>query len=227
MVFFFKIVQQIKVKQTIMKKILLTFVTAICVVAISSAASPLIKYAGEVNVGFATGGKLRYEDDVTMKSSLNRPFIETVHGVTITKYAFVGAGVGVQGYLGATDTDNPQDKWDTLAVPLFVNLKGMLPLKSLTPYISASLGGAVIPYSGQNMKLIYEGIGIKAKLTGGLYCDFGAGVKLFKNRLNVGIGLQHQQMGIKMIMTEGSYSESDDEDGYHGTSFYVKVGFCW
>lgn len=117
-----------------MKKTLLTFVAAICAVSISFAASPVIKYAGEVNVGYAAGGKMRYENTAT-KSSLHRPFVETIHGVTITKYAFVGAGVGLQGYFGAIDKDIPEEKWDTLTLPLFVNLKGMYPLKGVTPYI--------------------------------------------------------------------------------------------
>ena len=64
-----------------MKKILLTFVAAICAVSISFAASPVIKYAGEVNVGYAAGGKMRYENTAT-KSSLHRPFVETIHGVS-------------------------------------------------------------------------------------------------------------------------------------------------
>ena len=209
-----------------MKKTLLTFVAAICAVSISFAASPVIKYAGEVNVGYAAGGKMRYENTAT-KSSLHRPFVETIHGVTITKYAFVGAGVGLQGYFGAIDKDIPEQKWDTLTLPLFVNLKGMYPLKGVTPYISASFGGSVIPYSGQNVNATSEGIGIKAKLIGGFYCDCGAGVKLLNDKINVGIGMQHQQMGVKLVVSDGSYSESESEGGYHGTSFYVKVGFCW
>lgn len=211
-----------------MKKILLTFVAAICAVSISFAASPVIKYAGEVNVGYAAGGKMRYENTAT-KSSLHRPFVETIHGVTITKYAFVGAGVGLQGYFGAVDTDIPEEKWDTLTLPLFVNLKGMYPLKGVTPYISASFGGSVIPYSGQNVNATSEGIGgIKIRRTGGFYCDCGAGVKLLNDKINVGIGMQHQQMGTKLVVTNGSSSETERSDDYtHGTSFYVKVGFCW
>ena len=209
-----------------MKKTLLTFVAAICAVSISFAASPVIKYAGEVNVGYAAGGKMRYENTAT-KSSLHRPFVETIHGVTITKYAFVGAGVGLQGYFGAVDTAVPDVKWETVTLPLFVNVKGQLPLKSVTPYISASFGGTVIPYCGQNISTEILGVKAESKLTGGFYCDCGAGVKLLNDKINVGIGMQHQQMGVKLVVSDGSYSESESEGGYHGTSFYVKVGFCW
>ena len=208
-----------------MKKTLLTFVAAICAVSISFAAAPVINYSGEVNVGFATGNKVKYED-VTTKSSLHRPFVETVHGVTITKYAFVGAGLGIQGYFGAADKDVPDQKWDTIALPLFVNIKGMLPLDGVTPYVSASFGGSVMPYSGFNTKTTVGNYTIKTRLTGGFYCDCGVGVKLFE-KLNVGLGMQHQGMGVKVIASEGSRSETDHEDGYNGTSFYLKVGFCW
>lgn len=210
-----------------MKKTFLTLIMSVAAISVSFAASPLISYSGEVNVGFATGNKIRYENTAT-ESALHRPFIETVHGVTITKYAFVGAGVGLQGYFGAIDKDIPEEKWDTLTLPLFVNLKGMYPLKGVTPYISASFGGSVIPYSGQNVNATSEGIGIKAKLIGGFYCDCGAGVKLLNDKINVGIGMQHQQFGSKLIVKDGSYSEVERDDDYrHGTSFYVKVGFCW
>ena len=208
-----------------MKKILSTLVIAVAAVSISFAASPLINYSGEVNVGFATGNKLKYED-ITTKSSLNRPFFETVHGVNITKFAFVGAGVGIQGYFGAENKGTPKEKWNTVTLPLFVNVKGMLPLKSVKPYLSASFGGSVVPYSGQNISTEIVGVKAESKLAGGFYCDCGVGVK-FK-MLNVGIGMQHQQFGSKVIVTEGAYTETERDDDYRrGTSFYLKVGLCW
>ncbi len=209
-----------------MKKILLTFVAAICAVSISFAASPVIKYAGEVNVGFATGNKIRYENTAT-ESALHRPFIKTVHGVNIAKFAFIGAGLGVQGYFGAVDTAVPDVKWETVTMPLFVNVKGQLPLKSVTPYISVSFGGTIIPYCGQNISTEILGVKAESKLTGGFYCDCGVGVKLI-DKINIGVGMQHQQFGSKHIVKDGSYSEVERDDDYrHGTSFYVKVGFCW
>ena len=133
----------------------------------------------------------------------------------------------MQGYFGAVDTAVPDVKWETVTLPLFVNVKGQLPLKSVTPYISASFGGTVIPYCGQNISTEILGVKAESKLTGGFYCDCGAGVKLLNDKINVGIGMQHQQMGVKLVVSDGSYSESESEGGYHGTSFYVKVGFCW
>ena len=210
-----------------MKKTLLTFVAAICAVSISFAASPVIKYAGEVNVGYAAGGKMRYENTAT-ESALHRPFVETIHGVNIANFAFIGVDLGGRRIIKKVDTAVPDVKWETVTLPLFVNVKGQLPLKSVTPYISASFGGTVIPYCGQNISTEILGVKAESKLTGGFYCDCGAGVKLLNDKINVGIGMQHQQFGSKLIVKDGSYSEVERDDDYrHGTSFYVKVGFCW
>ena len=208
-----------------MKKILLTLVIAVSAVSLSFASTSGIRYSGEVNVGFATGNKAEYDDEM-VKSSLNRPFIETIHGVTISKYTFVGAGVGVHGYFGAADKSMPEEKWNTIVLPLFVNLKGMLPLNGFTPYVTASFGGSILPYSGFNTSFSLGGIDMKVKLTGGFYCDCGVGVKLLK-KLNVGLGVQHQQMGMKIVAAYDDFKESEREEGYKGTSFYIKVGFCW
>jgi hypothetical protein len=85
-----------------------------------------------------------------------------------------------------------------------------------------------MPYSGLNASADIVGVKAESRLTGGFYCDCGAGVKLFNNKVNIGIGMQHQQMGTKLVVTDGSYSETERSDDYtHGTSFYVKVGFAW
>lgn len=55
-----------------------------------------IWYEGELNLGFATGGKLKWDDGEKDKTNYSRPFISTIHGARITKYGFVGVGVGVQ-----------------------------------------------------------------------------------------------------------------------------------
>ena len=104
-----------------MKKTFLTLIMSVAAISVSFAASPLISYSGEVNVGFATGNKIRYENTAT-ESALHRPFVETIHGVNIAKFAFIGAGLGVHGYFGAVDTAVPDVKWETVTMPLFVNV---------------------------------------------------------------------------------------------------------
>ena len=209
-----------------MKKILLAVAMAIGVVSASFAAVPTVKYSGEVNLGFAAGNKLLYEDEMSIKSSLNRPLVETIHGVAIGKYLFVGAGVGLQGYFGTMDMSNPDEKWNTITLPMFVNVKGILPVRGVSPYLSASFGASVVPYCGSNIAMAIKDYSLKTRLTGGFYCDLGLAVKLV-NWLNVGVGMQHQRFGYKVEVSDGYFSESDNEDGYNGTSWYLKVGFCW
>ena len=72
------------------------------------------KYKGEINVGYAiTGDKFKFEYDYETSDGeygnevlgkyttiLSRPLFETVHGIEIGPYFFVGAGVGLQYYCG-------------------------------------------------------------------------------------------------------------------------------
>lgn len=54
-----------------------------------------IWYEGELNIGYGTGGTLK-ADGESEDAKYTRPFIETVHGVRITPYAFAGLGIGFQ-----------------------------------------------------------------------------------------------------------------------------------
>lgn len=106
-----------------------------------------IWYEGELNLGFATGGKLKWDDGEKDKTNYSRPFISTIHGTRITKYGFVGVGVGVQYAFGKMDPDyDESDKWNTLMIPVFLNLKGYYPVtEDFAPYISISLGAPPRP----------------------------------------------------------------------------------
>lgn len=90
-----------------------------------------IRYEGEVNVGFGLGGKLKM-DGQSADAKYSRPFIETIHGVRIARYAFVGLGVGFQ---------YAYDDWKVGMMPLFVDLKGCYPVtENFAPYIAVDLG---------------------------------------------------------------------------------------
>ena len=211
------------------------FLTMMAIVGISASAWAQtvdwnIGYRGEVNVGFATGGRFSFMD-VDFKSDISRPFIETVHGVTVTKYAFVGVGAGLQYYYGRALKQMSDEKWNTLSIPIFVNMKGWYPVNdNVRPYISLSLGGSAIATSGLNEnELDYDDDMTTAsaiKLNGGFYCDFGVGVQLKK--FNIGIGLQHQGLALKNTMKIVDYGISSSET-IHGkhNSFYVKIGVCF
>ena len=82
---------------------------------------PTIRYRGEVNLGYAIADKTPYlfnealltahyngeegrgygsSSRDTLHTNLSRPLFETVHGVEIGKYLFVGAGIGLQYFNG-------------------------------------------------------------------------------------------------------------------------------
>ncbi|WP_296113051.1 hypothetical protein [uncultured Alistipes sp.] len=108
-----------------MKKTLILLLAALCAVPVvtfaqkttvtrvnrektykTSTHSVDIWYQGELNVGFATGGKLTWKDGGdSEKTNYSRPFISTIHGARITQYGFVGLGVGVQYAYGKMDPE--------------------------------------------------------------------------------------------------------------------------
>lgn len=183
-------------------------------------------YQGEVNLGYAVSGKCKLDDEGDIekfKTNYSRPLIETVHGVRITKYAFVGAGVAVQYAPGKInpDVEDSDEKWNTLMIPLFFNLKGYYPVTDdFAPYISLSFGGSICATSSLNDSGIAYGYNYDDKLKGGFYSEYGIGFNY--KRLNFGLGLQHQTM--KRTLSEGKYSS---EEKWSINSFYVKVGLTF
>jgi len=175
-------------------------------------------YQGELNFGFATGGKLNFDGEKD-NTNYSRPFLETIHGVRIAKYGFVGAGVGIQYAFGKMNPDSEyDDKWKTLMIPMFVNLKGYYPVTDdFAPYISISLGGSICATSGYDNSWNEHYSTVEQKLKGGFYGEYGVGFNYKK--LNFGLGLQHQSMKFT-----DSYDGDTDEEKASVNSFFVKVG---
>lgn len=219
------------------KATLLLFAATVFTLSVSAQEqSKLVSYAGDVNFVFAAGSdakahsRLISDEWVKLKSGLTRIGVETTHGVNITKYAFVGAGVGFQYYLGAMDRDtNPDAKWKTLVMPIFVNMKGRYTFKDkYTPYLTLGLGYSAVLTSADNKEetAYIEGfeVAAKSRLNGGFYCDFGAGVQI--DRFNIGIGLQHQRFEEVVTAKVSSFSSSATAD-MKTNSFYIKLGVCF
>lgn len=183
-------------------------------------------YQGELNFGYAVNGKVKLTDEdgdmETFKSDYSRPIIETVHGVRITKYGFIGVGAAVQYAFGKLDSEeDDSDKWNTMMIPVFLNLKGYYPVNdNFAPYISLSFGRGIcamsnLTESGSGYNYSYD-----TKLKGGFYGEYGIGFNY--KRLNFGLGLQHQTM--KLVYTSNGYS---DEEKWSTNSFYVKIGLTF
>ncbi|MDE6862233.1 MAG: porin family protein [Alistipes sp.] len=179
-------------------------------------------YQGELNWGYSVSGKVKLTDEdgdiEKFKTDYSHPMIETVHGVRITKYAFVGAGVALNYAFGKFDAEEENsEKWNTLMLPIFINLKGYYPVNdNFAPYISLSFGSSICAMSNADQ----SGSNYDYKMKGGFYGEYGVGFNY--KRFNFGLGLQHQTM--KLSGTYGNYS---DEEKWSVNSFYVKLGLTF
>lgn len=166
-------------------------------------------YEGELNFGYATGGKLDWDEGGKDKTDYSRPFISTIHGVRITRYGFVGMGTGVQYAYGKTNPDyEGSGRWNTVMIPLFLNFKGYFPVtEEFSPYVSLSFGRSFCVASSYDDHW-------EAK--GRFYGEYGIGVNY--GRFNFALGLQHQTFAF-----EDSYGKSSTLKGGID-SFFTKVG---
>lgn len=204
-----------------------------------------VRYRGEVNVGYAiTGANKKWKEDYNyegtshyydydMKTVLSRPLFETVHGVEIGPYFFVGAGVGLQYFCGkmkdageeffGDESVTGSTRWNALMLPIFADIKLMYPVNDkFTPFINLGLGGTIGLASSVNE----SNIDYTARTKGGFYCDFGAGFRY--KALNFSLGMMHQTFAV---VYEGSgwneWGEPYEWTDRYFTkfaSFYLKLG---
>ena len=236
---------------------------------------PTIRNRGEVNLGYAIADKTPYlfnealltahyngeegrgygsSSRDTLHTNLSRPLFETVHGVEIGKYLFVGAGIGLQyfngklqdlsGYAPQFEYANKY-KWNTLLLPIFANIKLMYPINDkFTPFLNLSIGGTVAcsstlnyhkyqildSYFSSGKEIVEQDYDITSKMHGGFYCDFGGGLRY--KRLNISVGLLYQTMSLKndVLVQDYEYQNvymSEKIDRVlvaKFSSFYMKVG---
>lgn len=175
-------------------------------------------YQGEVNLGFATGGKVVWDGDIE-KTNFDRVFLETVQGVRITKYGFAGLGTGLHYIYGRFDPKyKKSERWNTLLMPIYLNLKGYYPVTDdFAPYASMSFGGSAALASNLNDDFDSSYGSYSVRLRGGFYYQVGVGITY--GALNFGFGYTLQKMKCKYF--EDGYSESES---LKNDSFYIQVG---
>lgn len=149
-----------------MKKAILLFAVAIMSVSAASA-QKLVRYQGEVDAGYALGvGNL----------AIDRVNVHVINGVKVGKYFSTGIGLGIDYY--------HEDGESALVLPIFLNLKGYLPVtERVSPFFSFDIG------AGIGMSDAFDG------LSGALYtpavgCAFKMGAK---KALLVSLGYNIQQ----------------------------------
>ena len=150
-----------------MKK--LFFLFAAIVVSNCVFAQTPIKYHGEVDAGYSIG---------VGTFATDRFNVHTIQGVQIGKYFSTGLGIGIDGYLIYESSVD-------IAVPIYLNLKGYIPVTDkVSPFVSMDLG---------------VGIGASEYLKGmsGLYCTPAVGIKAGKFKAQLGYNIQRiSEMGI-------------------------------
>lgn len=160
----------------IMKRKLLVLVLLMAAMSFSSYAQK-IKYQGEINVGHSFGMGID-------EWNFDRFTIETVHGMRVNEYLFVGAGAGWHHFV------NGAEKFSV--VPVYFNAKGYLKAGKITPFASFDIGIGLPfgqPYGHRGL-YISPAIGANYKITP-------------KNTLGLVLGYQSQKLpgyGSTLVM---------------------------
>lgn len=107
-----------------MKKLLFSALVVLLTIGTANAQTP-VKYHGEVDLGYSVG---------VGTFATGRVNLHTIQGVQIGKYFSTGIGVGLDFYHEESE----------LMIPVYLNLKGYLPVNSrISPYFSFDIGAGV------------------------------------------------------------------------------------
>ena len=139
-------------------------------------------YQGDVSVGYGLG-----VGDITKITNTDRIQVETVHGVRISPYAFIGLGAGFNYFYNFDiHRSSPMDYSDNGGtVTAFANAKGYYPVsQGASLYLSLDLGGAF-------------GVMSQMKHHKDMYAAAGPGISFGKasSRQRADIGIRYQYMG--------------------------------
>ncbi len=155
-----------------MKKLLLLAATAAMAISTVNAQTP-VKYHGEVDLGYSIG---------VGTFSTGRANLHTIQGVQVGRYFSAGLGLGLDYYHEFYDNGE-------LAIPIYLNLKGYLPVsEKVAPYISFDIGA---------------GIGVTSGFCGlsGLYCTPAVGIRAGMFKAQLGFNVQRiSESGIGFSM---------------------------
>lgn len=114
-------------------------------------------YQGDLSMGFGTGIGERHT---------NRLEVETVHGVQVNPYFYVGAGLALSWYY--MDVYNVDGDWGMKAIRGLVNFKAYVPGEKAAPYLSLDVGYGGTIDQNQNYDGFYfsPSVGIRFDVRG-------------------------------------------------------------
>lgn len=132
----------------VMKKLIIAAALAVMATSFANAQIP-VQYQGEVDAGYSIG---------TGTFASNRVNLHTVQGVKIGQYFSTGIGIGLDYYHQMSDNGE-------LIVPIYLNLKGYLPVsEKIIPYLSFDIGagiGATTGVSGLSEVTYTPALGVR------------------------------------------------------------------
>lgn len=157
-----------------MKKLLLAAALAVATLLTARAQSPVsVKYHGEADLGYSIG---------VGTWATGRVNLHTVQGVQITKYFSTGVGLGLDYY-------HEPEEGGELVIPIYLNLKGYLPVGAkVSPYFSFDIGA---------------GVGATEGVSGlsGLYCTPAVGIRAGRFKAQLGYNVQRfSESGVGISM---------------------------
>ena len=161
-----------------MKKLLFSALAVLLTVGAAGARTP-VKYHGEVDLGYSIG---------VGTFSTGRVNIHTIQGIQVGKYFSTGIGLGLDVY-----HEGPE-----LMIPIYLNLKGYLPVTSrISPYFSLDVGagiGASDGMSGLSGATYTPAVGVrvgrfKAQIGYNAQCLSDSGVSITMGALQIKAGV--------------------------------------
>lgn len=159
-----------------MKRLFILLTAAAISIGSLQAKTP-IKYHGEVDLGYSIG---------VGTFATGRVNIHTIQGVEIGKYFSTGIGIGADIY----------HEFPDVMVPIYLNLKGYLPVsKIVKPYVSVDIGGGIGAsegFSGLSGATYTIAVGVKAKM---FKAQLGYNVQRLSES---GIGINMNAVQIKL-----------------------------
>ncbi len=177
-----------------MKKILFLLVVSLCVTT-SLMAQPKIRYQGDVQVGysFGIGGY-----------NLNRVDLHFINSARIGEYFSAGVGIGLDFY-HAKQHEVLWDNFRELALPIYLNTRGYLPVsQKVSLFASLDVGASI-------------GLTLGVKGLSGLLLSPSIGVRLHtthRQAVTIGVGYVMQQFGAYGIK-------------FNADAMQIKVGYSF
>lgn len=179
-----------------MKKLLLLLTLLTTITNATNAQTKKAHYQGEAQIGYSIGIGI---------TPNNRANIHLLNGIRFNKYLFTGVGTGLDIYSIDSET--------LLAIPIFFNLKGYMPVSNTTSmFLSLDLGTAIGTDEIKEVNFF--------SMTPGIGASFNVAEA---KAITINLGYCYQALGYYYTGDGGSAYRGRDNTG----AITFKVGFSF